>query len=216
MVTLEPASVDACPASRWLTASWGKGGRHWSSLSRWSTPHPSGGPRSSMVIRTVCSSCWREHRKRKHFVSGRRSVTASLKATLNPSSSSLKRSVKRMENPSIGNVCWYFSSHWLLPWFQVYLPCVLQTKKRYVGFMYESLDQKEPEFDAKGIETVRRDGCPAVAKVSLEVIDNSFIHKHPLSFAHHGRSWRSRWSSCTPPEMCHWWRTTFSASSRRS
>lgn len=32
--------------------------------------------------------------------------------------------------------------------------------------MYETLDQKEPEFDAKGIETVRRDGCPAVAKVS--------------------------------------------------
>lgn len=32
--------------------------------------------------------------------------------------------------------------------------------------MYESPDQEEPEFDAKGIETVRRDGCPAVAKVS--------------------------------------------------
>lgn len=50
--------------------------------------------------------------------------------------------------------------------FQVYLPCVLQTKKRYVGYMYESLDQKEPVFDAKGIETVRRDGCPAVSKVT--------------------------------------------------
>lgn len=48
---------------------------------------------------------------------------------------------------------------------QVYLPCVLQTKKRYVGYMYESLDQKEPVFDAKGIETVRRDSCPAVSKV---------------------------------------------------
>ncbi|XP_067273494.1 DNA polymerase zeta catalytic subunit isoform X2 [Pseudorasbora parva] len=48
---------------------------------------------------------------------------------------------------------------------KVYLPCVLQTKKRYVGYMYESLDQKNPVFDAKGIETVRRDGCPAVAKI---------------------------------------------------
>ncbi|XP_077444018.1 DNA polymerase zeta catalytic subunit isoform X1 [Stigmatopora argus] len=48
---------------------------------------------------------------------------------------------------------------------KVYLPCVLQTKKRYVGFMYESLDQKEPVFDAKGIETVRRDNCPAVSKI---------------------------------------------------
>ncbi|XP_051510616.1 DNA polymerase zeta catalytic subunit-like isoform X1 [Myxocyprinus asiaticus] len=48
---------------------------------------------------------------------------------------------------------------------KVYLPCVLQTKKRYVGYMYESSDQKNPVFDAKGIETIRRDGCPAVAKV---------------------------------------------------
>lgn len=31
--------------------------------------------------------------------------------------------------------------------------------------MYETRDQKKPEFLAKGIETVRRDGCPAVAKV---------------------------------------------------
>lgn len=54
----------------------------------------------------------------------------------------------------------------LLHLLQVYLPCVLQTKKRYVGYMYESLDQKEPVFDAKGIETVRRDGCPAVSKVT--------------------------------------------------
>ncbi|CAH1225134.1 POLD1 [Branchiostoma lanceolatum] len=47
---------------------------------------------------------------------------------------------------------------------KVYLPCLLQTKKRYVGYMYETPDQREPEFDAKGIETVRRDGCPAVSK----------------------------------------------------
>ncbi|XP_065184530.1 uncharacterized protein LOC135815197 [Sycon ciliatum] len=48
---------------------------------------------------------------------------------------------------------------------KVYYPCVLQTKKRYCGYKYETLDQKEPEFEAKGIETVRRDGCPAVVKV---------------------------------------------------
>lgn len=48
---------------------------------------------------------------------------------------------------------------------KVYLPCILQTKKRYVGYMYESADQKVPVYDAKGIETVRRDGCPAVSKV---------------------------------------------------
>ena len=32
--------------------------------------------------------------------------------------------------------------------------------------MYESPEQVEPLFDAKGIETVRRDTCPAVGKVT--------------------------------------------------
>ncbi|KAJ6264149.1 DNA polymerase zeta catalytic subunit [Drechslerella dactyloides] len=48
---------------------------------------------------------------------------------------------------------------------KVYLPCVLLAKKRYVGFKYESKSQTEPEFDAKGIETVRRDGTPAEQKI---------------------------------------------------
>lgn len=67
---------------------------------------------------------------------------------------------------------------------KVYQPCILQvrccikiysishhypfyskTKKRYVGFKYETPDQTEPVYEAKGIETVRRDGCPAVVKV---------------------------------------------------
>jgi DNA polymerase zeta len=48
---------------------------------------------------------------------------------------------------------------------KVYLPSVLLAKKRYVGFKYESRDQLEPEFDAKGIETVRRDGTPAEQKI---------------------------------------------------
>ncbi|KAJ3150701.1 DNA polymerase zeta [Geranomyces michiganensis] len=47
---------------------------------------------------------------------------------------------------------------------KVYHPCVLLAKKRYVGFKFESPDDVEPVFDAKGIETVRRDGCPAVVK----------------------------------------------------
>ena len=50
---------------------------------------------------------------------------------------------------------------------QVYLPCILESKKRYVGYGYEYLEQEEPIFDAKGIETVRRDACPAVGKVYM-------------------------------------------------
>ena len=49
---------------------------------------------------------------------------------------------------------------------KVYLPCALETKKRYVGYSYETPDQKKPTLDAKGIETIRRDGCPLVARVS--------------------------------------------------
>jgi DNA polymerase zeta len=48
---------------------------------------------------------------------------------------------------------------------KVYLPCVLMAKKRYVGFKYETPDEVEPGFDDKGIETVRRDGCPAGRKM---------------------------------------------------
>jgi DNA polymerase zeta len=48
---------------------------------------------------------------------------------------------------------------------QVYLPCVLMAKKRYVGFKYENIDESEPIFDAKGIETVRRDGVLAQRKM---------------------------------------------------
>ena len=48
---------------------------------------------------------------------------------------------------------------------KVYHPCVLLTKKRYVGYSYEYENQTSPKFDAKGIETVRRDGIPAQQKI---------------------------------------------------
>ncbi|KAF4119849.1 DNA polymerase zeta [Geosmithia morbida] len=53
---------------------------------------------------------------------------------------------------------------------KVYHPCVLLAKKRYVGYKYESREQTEPEFDAKGIETVRRDGTPAEQKIEEKAL----------------------------------------------
>ena len=53
---------------------------------------------------------------------------------------------------------------------KVYHPCVLLAKKRYVGFKYEHRNQTEPEFDAKGIETVRRDGTPAEQKIEEKAL----------------------------------------------
>lgn len=60
---------------------------------------------------------------------------------------------------------------------KVYQPCILQTKKRYVGFMYETRDQQEPVYEAKGIETVRRDGCPIVARMLEKVLRILFATK---------------------------------------
>lgn len=48
---------------------------------------------------------------------------------------------------------------------KVYQPCILFAKKRYCGYAYESADQVTPAFDAKGIETVRRDTCDIAAKI---------------------------------------------------
>ncbi|KAJ2713867.1 hypothetical protein H4R19_002039 [Coemansia spiralis] len=48
---------------------------------------------------------------------------------------------------------------------KVYQPCVLQTKKRYVGWMFASEEQTEPLLDAKGIELIRRDGCAAAQRI---------------------------------------------------
>ncbi|KAI9468117.1 MAG: hypothetical protein EXX96DRAFT_493093 [Benjaminiella poitrasii] len=56
---------------------------------------------------------------------------------------------------------------------KVYHPAVLLAKKRYVGFKYESQQDKEPVFEAKGIETVRRDGTAATQTIlqsSLKIL----------------------------------------------
>jgi DNA polymerase zeta len=60
---------------------------------------------------------------------------------------------------------------------QVYHPCILQTKKRYVGLMYESAKQAQPSLDAKGIESVRRDSCPAVTKMLEQSLRLLFTSK---------------------------------------
>ncbi|CAJ2503950.1 Uu.00g113440.m01.CDS01 [Anthostomella pinea] len=68
---------------------------------------------------------------------------------------------------------------------KVYHPCLLLAKKRYVGYKYESKDQVKPDFDAKGIETVRRDGTPAeqmieekALKILFETADLSQVKSY--------------------------------------
>lgn len=59
---------------------------------------------------------------------------------------------------------------------KVYHPCVLLAKKRYVGNCFEHEMQKTAKFEAKGIETIRRDGVPAQLKMvgkSLRILFES-------------------------------------------
>lgn len=53
---------------------------------------------------------------------------------------------------------------------KVYLPCALVSKKRYVGYAFESPDDALPRFDAKGIEVVRRDQCMATCKIQEKAL----------------------------------------------
>lgn len=62
---------------------------------------------------------------------------------------------------------------------KVYLPCALLTKKRYVGLSYTHESDRVPVFDDKGIETVRRDGCPALAKSLRLALDLVFGGRVP-------------------------------------
>ncbi|KAK4378954.1 hypothetical protein RND71_000816 [Anisodus tanguticus] len=60
---------------------------------------------------------------------------------------------------------------------KVYHSCFLLTKKRYVGYSYENIHQSKPVFDAKGIETVRRDTCGAVSKIMERSLRVFFEYK---------------------------------------
>ena len=59
---------------------------------------------------------------------------------------------------------------------KIYLPCVLFAKKRYAGMMYERPPSPttRPVYDAKGIETVRRDGCGALRRLLESVLRTVF------------------------------------------
>ncbi|GMY18870.1 DNA polymerase zeta catalytic subunit isoform X7 [Fagus crenata] len=60
---------------------------------------------------------------------------------------------------------------------KVYHSCFLLTKKRYASYSYETPEQTAPVFDAKGIETVRRDTCGAIAKTLETSLRHFFEHQ---------------------------------------
>ncbi len=55
---------------------------------------------------------------------------------------------------------------------KIYRTFLILTKKRYAGLKYEIADGKwAREIEMRGIETVRRDWCPLVSEVMLEVLE---------------------------------------------
>ena len=63
---------------------------------------------------------------------------------------------------------------------KVYHPCILMAKKRYVARKWE-VSNSIPVFDAKGIETVRRDSCPLIAKVMEKFLTILFNNDNNVS-----------------------------------
>jgi len=57
---------------------------------------------------------------------------------------------------------------------KVYMGSLLQTKKKYCGMMYESANQQRPVFEAKGIETVRKDQCALTQRVLRNALISVF------------------------------------------
>lgn len=48
---------------------------------------------------------------------------------------------------------------------KVYVNSIMQTMKRYGGMKLESRNERKPTFEAKGLETVRRDQCALTQKI---------------------------------------------------
>ena len=63
---------------------------------------------------------------------------------------------------------------------KVYFPCILISKKRYIGCMYENILQKNGNLEAKGLEIARRDQCKVTIKIQEKVIRILFSTRNIL------------------------------------
>jgi DNA polymerase zeta len=77
---------------------------------------------------------------------------------------------------------------------KVFYPCLLVAKKRYVGMKYESINDTGT-LDCKGLEMVRRDGCPLLVRVQEKIIKLLF-ESRDLSFIKQylQREWGKIWT----------------------
>ena len=68
----------------------------------------------------------------------------------------------------------------ILKFEKVYFPCILISKKRYIGCMYENILQKNGNLEAKGLEIARRDQCKVTIKIQEKVIRILFSTRNIL------------------------------------
>merc|ERR1719429_840387 len=61
---------------------------------------------------------------------------------------------------------------------KVYFPYLLINKKRYAGLYFTKPDTYD-KIDCKGIETVRRDNCPMVAKMMNTCLQKILVERNP-------------------------------------
>lgn len=64
-------------------------------------------------------------------------------------------------------------------------------KKKYCGMKYESPDQKKPVFEAKGIETIRRDQCALTQKILRNTLTTLFQNGIESAKKYLVRQWHS-------------------------
>jgi len=63
---------------------------------------------------------------------------------------------------------------------KVYFPYLLINKKRYAGLYFTKAETWD-KIDCKGIETVRRDNCPMVAKMMNSCLHKILVERNPMS-----------------------------------
>jgi hypothetical protein len=78
---------------------------------------------------------------------------------------------------------------------KVYHPCTLLSKKRYMGWRWDSPTQREGVLESKGVETARRDGCPALVK-TMEAVMRILFRTRDLSEVRRfvERAWGRIWA----------------------
>jgi len=78
---------------------------------------------------------------------------------------------------------------------EVYQPCTLLSKKRYMGWRWDTPSQKEGVLESKGVETARRDGCPALVK-TMEAVMRILFRTRDLSEVRRflERAWGRIWA----------------------